>query len=180
MLPALVIFHTILLELEVNTLHCSLPLQSWAYAHVCAWICVGEGHRGPRGWVCYFGDVKSKISQLTVSRQGVFIQRDWRLASVLCPAPVLTLGGGKCGGEARTDGMRCGWWGGGVFLSSLRILLARSFLESLLPSWKFQAATRLRIVPADRKPRAYQVHLSEKLILLILLFYMLAAWHVGS
>ena len=138
----------------------------------------GAGDR--EGGCAYFGDVKSKISQLTVSRQGGFIQCDWHLASVLCPVPAPTLGGGKCEGAARTDGMRGGQRGGGVFLLSLRILLARSFLESLLPSCKFQAATRLRIVPADRKPRAYQVRPSEKLIVLILLFYILAAWHVGS
>ena len=60
------------------------------------------------GGCAYFGDVKSKISQLTVSRQGGFIQCDWRLASVLCPVPAPTLGGGKCEGEARTDGMRGG------------------------------------------------------------------------
>ena len=158
-----------------------------ASARVCACVrvCVhgyvwarGTGDR--EGGCAYFGDVKSRISQLTVSRQGVFIQCDWRLASVLCPVPAPTLGGGKCGGEARTDGMRGGRGRGGVFLLSVRILLSGSFPESLLPSCKFQAATRLRIVPADRKPRAFQVRLSDKLILLILLFYILAAWHVGS
>ena len=84
---------------------------------------------------------------------------------------------GKWGGEARADGMRGGQR---VFLLLRKILLARSFLESLLPSCKFQAATRLRIDSIDRKPRAYQVHLSEKLVLLILLFHVLATWHVGS
>ena len=69
--PCLADLPHILLELEVSIRHCSSLLQRCVRVLACVRGTVrarGAGHR--EGGCANFGDVKSRISQVTVSRQG--------------------------------------------------------------------------------------------------------------